>query len=153
MIENKLKRLLQSGGTAIGTTRSASTRTPAIARALAVAGFDYFILDTEHGSQPRNCLRHDADGAAGGHHPAGPRAGFLVPLHRADVGDRARWAMVPRIKTRAQVEQIVAAAKYPPMGEGNDERADQHRLPRDDHRRIRYLGQRGDHGDRPDRDP
>jgi len=49
MIENKLKRLLQAGGTAIGTM-VCDTRNPAIARALAAAGFDYFILDTEHGS-------------------------------------------------------------------------------------------------------
>ena len=49
MVENTLKRLLNSGGAAIGTM-VCDTRNPAIARALAAAGFDYFILDTEHGS-------------------------------------------------------------------------------------------------------
>jgi len=56
------------------------------------------------------------------------------------------------VKTRAQVEQIVRAVKYPPWASGDDECAHQHRLPRDDDRRVRRQDQPGDHGDRPDRD-
>ena len=43
MLENKLKRLLRSGGTAIGTM-VCDTRSPAIAQALAVSGFDFGLI-------------------------------------------------------------------------------------------------------------
>jgi 2-keto-3-deoxy-L-rhamnonate aldolase RhmA len=117
MIENTLKRLLKSGGTAIGTM-VCDTRTPAIARALAAAGFDYFILDTEHGSFSLETVSDLMQMA---------RLEGITPLVRVpdcsypfiartlDAG--AMGVMVPRVKTRAQVEQIVAAVKYPPMGE------------------------------------
>ncbi len=117
MVENTLKRLLSSGGAAIGTM-VCDTRTPALARALAVAGFDFFILDTEHGSYSLETVSDMMQMA---------RLDGITPLVRVpdvsypfiarvlDAG--AMGVMVPRVKTRAQVEQIVAAVKYPPMGE------------------------------------
>ncbi len=117
MIENKLKRLLQSGGTAIGTM-VCDTRTPAIAQALAVAGYDYFILDTEHGSYSLETISDMMVMA---------RLAGITPIVRVpddsypfiartmDAG--ALGVMVPRIKTSAQVEQVVWSVKYPPVGE------------------------------------
>ncbi len=117
MIENKLKRLLQSGGTAIGTM-ICDTRTPAIARALAVAGFDYFILDTEHGSYSLETVSDMMQMARlEGITPIVRVPDFSYPFIARTLDAGALGVMVPRVKTRAQVEQIVAAAKYPPMGE------------------------------------
>jgi 2-keto-3-deoxy-L-rhamnonate aldolase RhmA len=117
MIENKLKRLLQSGGTAIGTM-ICDARTPAIARALAVAGFDYFILDTEHGSYSLETVSDMMQMARlEGITPIVRVPDFSYPFIARTLDAGALGVMVPRVKTRAQVEQIVAAVKYPPMGE------------------------------------
>ena len=117
MIENKLKRLLQSGGTAIGTM-ICDARTPAIARALAVAGFDYFILDTEHGSYSLETVSDMMQMARlEGITPIVRVPDFSYPFIARTLDAGALGVMVPRVKTRAQVEQVVAAAKYPPMGE------------------------------------
>jgi 2-keto-3-deoxy-L-rhamnonate aldolase RhmA len=117
MIENSLKRTLQSGGTAIGTM-VCDTRTPALARALAVAGFDFFILDTEHGSYSLETVSDLMQMARlSGITPIVRVPDFNYPFIARTLDAGAMGVMVPRVKTRAQVEQIVAAAKYPPMGE------------------------------------
>ena len=117
MIENQLKKLLKSGGTAIGTM-VCDTRTPALARVLAVAGFDYFILDTEHGSYSLETVTDMMQMARlEGITPIVRVPDFTYPFIARTLDAGAMGVMVPRVKTRAQVEQIVAAAKYPPMGE------------------------------------
>ena len=117
MIENKLKRLLKSGGTAIGTM-VCDTRTPAIARALHVAGFDFFILDTEHGSFSLETVSDMMQMARmEGITPIVRVPDFSYPFIARTLDAGAMGVMVPRVKTRAQVEQIVRAVKYPPMGE------------------------------------
>lgn len=117
MNENKLKRMLAGGGTAIGTM-VCDTRTPAIAQALAVAGFDYFILDTEHGSYSLETVADVMLMA---------RFAGITPIVRVPDGDYpfiarildagAMGVMVPRVKHHDQVEAAVRAVKYPPMGE------------------------------------
>lgn len=116
MIENKLKRLLKSGGTAVGTM-VCDTRTPGIAQALAVAGFDFFILDTEHGSYSLETISDMMVMAR----LAGITPIVRVPDHEypfiartMDAG--ALGIMIPRIHTRAQVEQVISYVKYPPVG-------------------------------------
>lgn len=117
MIENKLKRLLQTGGTAIGTM-VCDTRNPAIARALASTGFDYFILDTEHGSFGLETVSDIMQMARlEGITPLVRVPDFSYPFIARTLDAGAMGVMVPRVKTRAQVEQVVAALKYPPMGE------------------------------------
>ena len=117
MIDNKLKRLLQAGGTAIGTM-VCDTRNPAIARALHVAGFDYFILDTEHGSYSLETVSDMMQMARlEGITPIVRVPDFSYPFLARTLDAGAMGVMVPRVKTHAQVEQIVAAVKYPPMGE------------------------------------
>ncbi len=117
MIENALKRLLASGGSAIGTM-ICDSRTPAVVRALAVAGFDYFILDTEHGSYSLETVSDMMQMARmEGITPLVRVPDFSYPFVARTLDTGAMGVMVPRVKTRAQVEQIVAAVKYPPMGE------------------------------------
>ncbi len=117
MIENQLKKLLKSGGTAIGTM-VCDTRNPAIAQALKVAGFDYFILDTEHGSYSLETVSDIMQMARlVGITPIVRVPDYSYPFIARTLDAGARGVMVPRVKTRAQVEQIVRAVKYPPMGE------------------------------------
>ncbi len=117
MIQNKVKHTLKNGGTAIGTM-VIGTRTPAIALVLANAGFDFFILDTEHGSYSMESVSDMMLMA---------RLAGIAPFVRVPDDDYpwiartldagALGIMVPRVKTREQVEAIAQYAKYPPMGE------------------------------------
>ena len=117
MIENKVKRALLSGGTCVGTMIT-DARTPAIAQVLANAGFDYFILDTEHGAFSMETV---ADLMLMS------RLVGIAPFVRVPDGDYpwiartldagALGIMLPRVRTREQVEAFVRYAKYPPMGE------------------------------------
>jgi 2-keto-3-deoxy-L-rhamnonate aldolase RhmA len=117
MIENKLKRLLKSGGTAVGTM-VCDTRSPAIAQALAVAGFDYFILDTEHGSYGLETISDMMMVARlAGITPIVRVPDWSYPFVARTMDAGALGVMVPRIKTRAQVEQVLRSVKYPPLGE------------------------------------
>ena len=117
MIENKLKRLLASGATAIGTM-VCDTRSPGISQALAVAGFDFFILDTEHGSySPETVSDMMLVARLAGITPVVRVPDFSYPFIARTLDAGALGVMIPRIKTRAQVEEAVRAVKYPPLGE------------------------------------
>ncbi|MCA1554823.1 MAG: aldolase, partial [Chloroflexi bacterium] len=117
MIENKVKRSLQSGGTCIGTMIT-DARTPAVAQVLANAGFDFFILDTEHGSYSMETvadlmLMSRLVGIAP--FVRVPDGAYPWIARTLDAG--ALGIMLPRVRTREQVEAFVHAAKYPPLGE------------------------------------
>jgi len=117
MIENKVKRALMNGGTCVGTMIT-DARTPAIAQVLANAGFNYFILDTEHGAFSMETV---ADLMLLS------RLVGIAPFVRVPDGEYpwiartldagALGIMLPRVRTRAQVEAFVRYAKYPPLGE------------------------------------
>jgi 2-keto-3-deoxy-L-rhamnonate aldolase RhmA len=117
MIENTLRRVLKSGGTAVGTMIT-DTRTPAIAAVLANAGFDFFILDTEHGSFSMETV---ADLMLMS------RLAGITPIVRVPDGEYpwiartldagALGVMVPRVRTVEQVQRAAQAMKYPPQGE------------------------------------
>src|SRR5438093_430581 len=93
-------------------------RTPAIAQVLANAGFEYFILDTEHGAFSMETV---ADLMLMS------RLVGIAPFVRVPDGEYpwiartldagALGIMLPRVRTREQVEAFVRYAKYPPMGE------------------------------------
>jgi 2-keto-3-deoxy-L-rhamnonate aldolase RhmA len=117
MLDNRLKHLLSSGGTAVGTMIT-DTRTPAIAAVLANAGFDFFILDTEHGSFSMETV---ADlmlmARLAGITPVVrvPDDGYPWIARTLDAG--ALGIMVPRVRTLDQVQRAARAVKYPPLGE------------------------------------
>jgi 2-keto-3-deoxy-L-rhamnonate aldolase RhmA len=93
-------------------------RSPAIAQILAAAGFDFFFIDMEHGSYD---LTMASDIIKTG------RLEGVCPLVRApdirysplsrilDIG--ALGVMVPRVRTKEDVEYIVNKLKYPPHGQ------------------------------------
>jgi 2-keto-3-deoxy-L-rhamnonate aldolase RhmA len=117
MIENTLRRVLASGGLAVGTMITDS-RSPAIAAVLANAGFDFFILDTEHGSFSMETV---ADLMLMS------RLAGITPIVRVPDGDYpwiartldagALGIMVPRVRTLEQVQRAAQTMRYPPLGQ------------------------------------
>ena len=117
MTKNPVKARLREGGTAIGTMIS-EARTEEIAYVLAAAGFDFCVIDTEHGSADTESLQRLSRAA---------RSAAIVPLVRvADISypliartldTGALGLMVPHVETAEDAREIVRCAKYPPMGE------------------------------------
>ena len=116
MRENRVKHALQRGETVFGTMVQ-EMRTPSIAQLLAIAGFDFFFIDMEHGAFSMETVADLIKII---------RLSGMVPLVRVpdlayhfiarclDAG--AQGIMVPRIETRDQVEAFVSYVKYPPLG-------------------------------------
>ena len=116
MRRNIVKQRLSRGETVIGTMVQ-EVRTPAIAQILKQVGFDFFMVDMEHG--PYN-LESVSDIIRMG------RVMDMCPLVRVaspeyhlitgplDMG--AMGIMMPRIETRDEVDELVACMKYPPLG-------------------------------------
>ena len=55
MKKNRVKKALEDGKTVVGTM-IVETRTPEVPRMMAAAGFDFIIIDTEHGSYSLDVL-------------------------------------------------------------------------------------------------
>ena len=90
---------------------------PAVVNALADAGFDFVMVDTEHGNQDAHEIETMVE--------VGFQAGICV-LMRPPSGQRdliTKWldagaggVLVPAISTMAEVEQVVRVTKYMPVG-------------------------------------
>jgi 2-keto-3-deoxy-L-rhamnonate aldolase RhmA len=114
---NQAKARLRRGEVAIGTMVS-EMRNEEIAHILAAAGFDFFVIDTEHGSAGMETVQRICRAA---------RSAGIAPLVRVtdiayaliartlDAG--ALGLMVPHVETAADAREIARCAKYPPMGE------------------------------------
>lgn len=107
---------LTDDGLAIGCLVS-QVRTPALARLLSEAGHHFFIIDCEHGSYTSETT---ADLCA-----AGVDAGISPVVRIAEItresvlrplDSGAEGILVPQVDSVEQAEQVVAYAKYPPMG-------------------------------------
>ena len=91
---------------------------PAVVNALADAGFDFVMIDNEHGNQSAHEIETMIE--------VGYQAGICV-LMRPPSGQRdlmTRWldagaggVLVPAISTMEQVEQVVRVTKYRPVGQ------------------------------------
>jgi 4-hydroxy-2-oxoheptanedioate aldolase len=112
---NRVKRILQSGGTSYGSWLSLGDLFAS--RMLARLNFDWLTLDLEHGAidwaQAAMIFGAVADGGG-------------VPLARVPKGnhdyikrvlDGGAWGIVvPMVDTVEQAKIAIAAAKYPPVG-------------------------------------
>lgn len=87
---------------------------PAIVEMCGYAGFDFVVLDNEHGPASIETTEHLIRAA---------RCANVIPVVRTvehdilrilDIGASA--IQVPQVNTAEQARRIVAAAKYPPMG-------------------------------------
>ncbi len=116
MKRTDLRGRMRRGERIIGTMVQ-EVRTPAIAQILKEVGFDFFMLDMEHGAFNLETAAEIIRVA---------RLVDIAPLVRvcgpqyeliARVLDQgAAGVMVPRIETRSDVEVLVQSMKYPPVG-------------------------------------
>lgn len=113
---NRMKALLRAGR-AVAGTMLVEFRQPAVMQALKNAGYDFATIDMEHGVFDYESV---ADLSRFGRHIG------ITPLVRVpdkqypfiaralDVG--AQGIMVPRLRSAAEVREVVNIIKYPPMG-------------------------------------
>jgi 2-keto-3-deoxy-L-rhamnonate aldolase RhmA len=116
MKPNALCQKLSQGqpvyGTMIGDLRS-----PTVVQIMAQAGYDFLFIDTEHGPYSLETVADLVRVARlAGVTPLVrvPDAEYHLMVRPLDLG--AQGIMIPRVETRAQVEQIVESTLYPPLG-------------------------------------
>src|SRR5512147_1010715 len=113
--ENKAKRKLKAGQPAYGVISTSDD--PQMAELFGLAGFDYYMLDAEHGlldpaqavNVIRACERVNMTPMV--------RIGSKDPkiaLQYLDAG--MMGIMMPGLETPAEIKMLVDAVKYPPIG-------------------------------------
>ncbi|RJX32544.1 MAG: hypothetical protein C4525_10715 [Desulfarculus sp.] len=113
---SRLKQILAHGAVAVGTFVS-EVRNPNLSHLLAQSGFDFFILDNEHGAFSWETMAAMIAGARGANIdvvvrvPEIRREAILKPL---DLG--AAGLLVPMVDEPAQAREVLRHAKYPPQG-------------------------------------
>ena len=115
MISNKLKAALKRGEPQIGLWMSLAS--PYTAEICASAGFDFVVIDGEHGPNHIQSILHGLQAIA-----AYPTQAVVRPTigdvnlikQILDVG--AQTIVVPLVETAEQAELLVRAVRYPPEG-------------------------------------
>ena len=115
MLANPVKRALKSGQPSVGTWLSLGSITAA--RFLARAGFAWLTVDLEHSLVDWETATHMFGAIA----DAGCIALARVPSNRHDhikrvLDNGAHGIVVPMVNSRAEAEEAVSAARYPPVG-------------------------------------
>ena len=111
-----LKEKLKDGGLVIGTMIS-EIRNPNLAYMLVQSGFDFFIIDNEHGAYSPETVSNMIAAARGAgisvivRIPEIRREAIMKPLDSGAAG-----LLVPMVNTADQAREIMIYAKYPPMG-------------------------------------
>jgi len=112
VIDGRLPALLRDGRPLAGMFIGLPS--PALVEMSGHAGFDFVIIDNEHGPASIETTEHMLRAA---------RASGIAPVVRTqeseilrilDIGASA--IQVPQVESAAQAARIVAAAKYPPLG-------------------------------------
>jgi 2-dehydro-3-deoxyglucarate aldolase/4-hydroxy-2-oxoheptanedioate aldolase len=113
---NRTKEALKRGERVVGSSSSEVACLESI-QMFAAAGLDYVMIDTEHSAYDEMTLRR----LVGTARMAGitpvvrvPDVQYHLIARVLDMG--ALGIMVPRVGTREDVEELVAAVKYPPWG-------------------------------------
>jgi 4-hydroxy-2-oxoheptanedioate aldolase len=115
MTPNHVKQKLRAGTPSVGSWLNIGS--PTSAETLAALGFDWLCVDMEHGQIDLETLA--AMLAAVGRYPVAPLARVPEITEGAikRVLDAGAWGFVaPDVRSREEVELMVAAAKYPPAG-------------------------------------
>jgi 4-hydroxy-2-oxoheptanedioate aldolase len=114
-MKNRLKELLMTGKTAIGTL--VQLPSPPVVEILAQAGFDWLLIDTEHGPIDTEKLQAMIRATTGT--PATPVvrvANNLDWLAKRVLDVGALGVMMPGVNTAEQAQAAVRAVRYPPAG-------------------------------------
>jgi 2-keto-3-deoxy-L-rhamnonate aldolase RhmA len=115
MRDNRAKRLIASGGRALGLSMTITD--PFVAEVVGAAGFDFVLIDTEHGPIAIDQLQSMLIALRGSVSTVlvRPPANDHVSIKRIlDLG--AEGIVVPEVSSRAECAAAVRAAKYPPEG-------------------------------------
>jgi 2-dehydro-3-deoxyglucarate aldolase/4-hydroxy-2-oxoheptanedioate aldolase len=116
MKRSNLRQRLEHGETVIGTMVQ-EVRTPAIAQILKQVGFDFLMLDMEHGAFNLETAAEIIRVARLTEIPPLVRvAGPQYELIGRILDQGAVGVMLPRVERRGEVELLVQSIKYPPLG-------------------------------------
>lgn len=115
MFENALKKRLREGKTAFGAFSVIPS--PETVEILGIAGFDFVILDTEHGPASHETLQELVRAAESRSLTPIVRVADSRPstvLRALDVG--AQGIQVPQVTSLEEARSVVAGSKYHPLG-------------------------------------
>lgn len=115
MIQNKLKKALKNGETAIGTFINCND--PDVVEICALSGFEFIVLDGEHSAMiAENCQHLVRAAEVRGITPIIriPDVGTSTILKNLDIG--ACGIQVPQVDNAEIAKKIVLGAKYAPVG-------------------------------------
>ncbi|HCX61772.1 MAG TPA: 4-hydroxy-2-oxovalerate aldolase, partial [Clostridiales bacterium] len=115
MFENKLKKKLKEGKAAIGTFIVCNA--PDLVEIAGLAGFDFVIIDNEHGPMRAESTQHMIRAAE----LRGITPIIRIPdrlestiLHTLDIG--AHGIQVPQVNNAQEAKEIIERSKYEPIG-------------------------------------
>ncbi|MBI4593108.1 MAG: 2-dehydro-3-deoxyglucarate aldolase [Candidatus Rokubacteria bacterium] len=115
MIPNHVKQGLKAGHPQFGCLLNVGD--PLVAELMASVGFEWLLVDTEHG--PIDLATLAAMFAVITRYPVAPlaRVPAISEEHVKRVLDAGAWGVLaPNVRTREEAECLVAACKYPPAG-------------------------------------
>ena len=115
MKKNPMKEKLKRGEPAFGV--SVMIPSPQIVEMIAAAGFDWVLLDCEHGTLTLESVELMAMAAEASGITAIARPMTRSPAHILQVLDRGVMGVqVPHVTTAAEAREVIAAVKYHPLG-------------------------------------
>jgi 2-keto-3-deoxy-L-rhamnonate aldolase RhmA len=115
MKRNRMKEKLRAGEAALGV--SVMIPSPQIVEMIGAAGFDWVLLDCEHGTLTLESVELMAMAAEACGITAIARPATRAPEHILQVLDRGVMGVqVPHVNTAEDARQVVAAVKYHPLG-------------------------------------
>lgn len=113
MTGNRIRQRLRQGQTAFGV--NVLVGDPAIIELIGLGGFDAAFIDMEHSAIELALVEHLTRAAEVVGISANVRVPDLVTVGRVlDLGVQA--ITVPRVRTRSEAMEAVAATRYPPLG-------------------------------------
>ena len=115
MKQNRMKEKLRAGEPAFGV--SVMIPSPQIVEMIGAAGFDWVLLDCEHGTLTLESVELMAMAAEACGITAIARPMTKSPEHILQVLDRGVMGVqVPHVNTAAEAREVLAAVKYHPQG-------------------------------------
>lgn len=115
-VRNVAREKLEQGKLSLGVGVR-MTRSVEIAKAMAVAGFDWLFLDMEHGVMSlESCAQIATAALDAGIAPLArvPNGEYAIATRALDNG--ALGIIMPHVDTAAEAREVVSKLKYPPIG-------------------------------------
>jgi len=115
-VRNAAREKLEQGHLSLGVGIR-MTRTVEVAKAMAVAGFDWLFLDMEHGVMSLEaCAQISVAALDAGIAPIArvPNGQYSIATRALDNG--AMGIVMPHVDTAAEAREVVEKLKYPPIG-------------------------------------